>query len=170
MKRFWIVLPAGFIAIALLASFFGIAGLWGLSAWGTVAPLAALALAIVIVPQMFVKTIPDPFRLIPPIRSRAARYAAVAVVSALLLWLLRSRAELWGERFSLRAALETGAYRPGAPLGTFIQHAIYRFMNAVFLSDAGSILTFFSVCAGAAYAVLAIRAALHIDPAEAIGG
>ncbi len=170
MKLFWIVLSAGFVAITLLASFFGIAGLWGLTAWGTVAPLAALAAAIVIVPQMFVKSIPDPFRLLPHIRSRAARYAAVAAVSALLLWLLRSRTELWGERFSLSAAIETGAYRPGAPLGTFVQHAIYRFMNAIFLTDAGSILTFFSVCAGAAYAVLAIRAAgLMFDGRDANG-
>jgi tetratricopeptide (TPR) repeat protein len=170
MKLFSIMLPTGFIAIALLASFFGIAWLWGLSAWGALSPLAALAAAIVVVPQMFVKSAPDPFRRIPAIRSTAARYAAVAAVSALLLWLLRSRTELWGERFSLRAALETGAYRPGAPLGTFIQHAIYRFMNGIFLTDTDSILTFFSVCAGAAYAVLAVRAAGLLFGEEETGG
>ena len=159
MKRFWIVLPAGLIALALLASFFRIGALWGLDAWGAIAPLAALALAIVLVPQMFVKSAPDPFRIIPRMRSRAARLAAVAAVSALLLWLLRSRTELWGERFSLSAALETGAYRPGSPLGTFVQRAIYRFMNSIFLTDADSVVTIFSICAGAVYAVLAIRAA-----------
>ncbi|MFA4947903.1 MAG: tetratricopeptide repeat protein [Candidatus Krumholzibacteriia bacterium] len=159
MKRFWIILPAGLIAIALIASFFRIGALWGLGAWGAVVPLVALVVAIVVVPQMFVKSAPDPFRLIPRIRSRAARFAAVAAASTILLWLLRSRTELWGERFSLRAALETGAYRPGAPLGTFIQREIYRFMNGIFLSNADSIITFFSILAGAIYAVLAIRAA-----------
>ena len=159
MKRFSIMLPAGLIAIALLASFFRIGALWWLGAWGALSPLVALAVAIVVLPQMFVKSTPDPFRLIPRIGSRAARFAAAAAASTILLWLLRSRTELWGERFSLSAALETGAYRPGAPLGTFIQHAIYRFMNGIFLSDADSILTFFSICAGAIYAVLAIRAA-----------
>ena len=159
MKRFRIILPAGLIAIALLASFFRIEALWGLGTWGAVAPLVALALAIVVVPQLFMKSAPDPFRLFPRMRSRAARFAAVAAASALLLWLLRSRAGLWGERFSLGAALESGAYRPGAPLGTFIQREIYRFMNGIFLSSADSIMTFFSIFAGAIYAVLAIRAA-----------
>jgi tetratricopeptide (TPR) repeat protein len=159
MKRFSIILPAGFIALALLASFLRIGALWGVGAWGAVAPLVALIVAIVVIPQMFVKSAPDPFRLIPRIGSRAARFAALAAAAALLLWLLRSRTELWGERFSLSAAIETGAYRPGAPLGTFIQRATYLFMNGIFLSDADSILTFFSICAGAAYAVLAIRAA-----------
>lgn len=159
MKRFWIILPAGLLTIALVASFFRIGALWGLNAWGAVAPIVALVIAIVVVPQMFLKSAPDPFRLLPRLRSRAARYAAVAAASALILWLLRSRTELWGERFSLSAALETGAYRPDAPLGTFIQHAIYRFMNGIFLTDADSILTFFSICAGAVYALLALRAA-----------
>ena len=77
MKRFWIILPAGFIALALLASFFRIGALWGLSAWGTVSPLVALAVAIVVVPQMFVKSAPDPFRLVPAHRlaRRAIRRA-----------------------------------------------------------------------------------------------
>jgi tetratricopeptide (TPR) repeat protein len=170
MKKFWIILPAAFIAIAVLASFLRIGALWGLDAWGAVAPLVGLVLAIVFIPQMFVKSTPDPFRLFPLVRSRAARVAAVAAASVLLLWLLRSRTELWGERFSLSAALQTGAYRPGAPLATFIQREIYRFMNGIFLSDADSILTFFSICAGAGYALLALRAAgLLFDGRETSG-
>ena len=96
MKRFSIILPVGFIAVALLASFLRIGALWGVGAWGALSPLVALAVAIVVVPQMFVKSAPDPFRLIPRIGSRAARFAALAAASALLLWLLRSRTELWG--------------------------------------------------------------------------
>ncbi len=159
MKRISIALPAGFVVLALVASFLRVKTLWGLSAWGAIAPLAGLVLAIVVVPQMFVKSAPDPLRAIPRIPSRAARLAAVAALSAILLWLLRSRADLWGERFALGAAIETGAYPPNALLGTFIQWAAYRFMNTVFLSSAGSILTFFSILAGAIYAVLAVRAA-----------
>jgi tetratricopeptide (TPR) repeat protein len=170
MKRFIIVLSAAFVALALVASFIRLEALWGLSAWGAIAPLAGLVLAIIIVPQMFVKSAPDPFRFLPRIPSRAARLAAVAAASAILLWLLRSRTELWGERFSLSAAIETGAYRPEAPLGTFVQREIYRFMNAVFLSNADSILTFFSILAGALYAVLAVRAAGFLFGEKEHGG
>jgi tetratricopeptide (TPR) repeat protein len=159
MKRLSIAISAAFVALALVASFFKPGALWGLDAWGAVSPLAALALAIVLVPQMFVRSAPDPLRILPRIRSRTARLGAVAAAAVLVLWLLRSRTELWGERFSLAAAIETGAYRPGAPLAAFIQREAYRFMNGIFLSSADSILTFFSICAGAAYAVLAIRAA-----------
>ncbi len=170
MKRFSILFPAGFVALALVASFFRLEALWGLSAWGAIAPLAALVLAIVLVPQMFVKSAPDPFRFLPRIPSRAARIAATAAAAAILLWLLRSRTELWGERFSLSAAIETGAYRPEAPLGYFVQREIYRFMNAVFLSNADSILTFFSILAGAVYAALAVRAARLLFGDRETGG
>jgi tetratricopeptide (TPR) repeat protein len=159
MKRLSVIVSAAFVALALVASFFRIGALWGLDAWGAVSPLAALALAIVLVPQMLVRSAPDPLHALPRIRSRAARFVAVAAAAALVLWLLRSRTELWGERFSLAAAIKTGAYLPGAPLAAFIQREAYRFMNGIFLSSADSILTFFSICAGAAYAVLAIRAA-----------
>ena len=48
MKRFSIILPAGFIAAALLASFFRIGALWGVSAWGALTPLVALIVAIAV--------------------------------------------------------------------------------------------------------------------------
>jgi hypothetical protein len=133
MKRLSVIVSAAFVALALVASFFRIGALWGLDAWGAVSPLAALALAIVLVPQMLVRSAPDPLHALPRIRSRAARFVAVAAAAALVLWLLRSRTELWGERFSLAAAIKTGAYLPGAPLAAFIQREAYRFMNGIFL-------------------------------------
>lgn len=169
MKRSWLVAFTGLIGLTLLASFILKRALWGLSAWGAISPIVAFAAAIIIVPQMFLRSAPDPFRRFPRIPSRAARFIAIAAGAALVLWLLRARHELWGERFSLAAALERGGASATAPLGTVVQWAAYRFMNAIFLTNANSVLTFFSIAAGALYAVLAFRAAdlLFEESAEA---
>ena len=170
MKRSWSMLFAGLIALTLLASFVWKSALWGLSAWGAVSPLVALACAIVIAAQLFLKSTGEAFNRIPRLPSRAVRVLLIAAVSVALLWLLRSRHGLWGERFTLRTALEEDAYRPAAPLATFVQWALYRFMNAVFLTSADSILTFFSIAAGTVYAVLAVRLAGLLFGAERTGG
>jgi len=159
MKRSWLILFMGLTALTLLASFFWKRELWGLSAWGAISPFAALLYAIVIAPQFFLKSAPDPFGRVRHVRSSAVRFVLIVVISAAVLWLLRSRHELWGERFTLTAALEKGAIRPAAPLASFIQWAAYRFMNGLFLADAESVLTFFSIAAGTVYALLAFRAA-----------
>jgi tetratricopeptide (TPR) repeat protein len=159
MKRSWIVSLTALIGLTLLASFIWRRALWGLSAWGAISPLIALATAIIILPQLFLRSAPDPFGRFPRIPSRAARFIAIAAGAALVLWLLRARHELWGERFSLAAALDHGDASATAPLGTLVQWAAYRFMNAIFLTNANSIITFFSIAAGALYAVLAFRAA-----------
>jgi len=170
MKRSWIIFFIGLIGLTLLASFVWKSALWGLSAWGAVSPLAALACAIIIVPQLFLKTGGEAFDRIPRVTSRFLRVLFVVAFSAALFWLLRSRHELWGERFTLGAAVEKGPYRPGAPLATFAQWALYRFMNAVFLTSADSILTFFSIAAGALYAVFAVRVAGLLFGADGAGG
>jgi tetratricopeptide (TPR) repeat protein len=159
MRRSLIILLIGLIALTLLASFLFKSALWGLSAWGAISPLVALACAVVFTPQLFLKTAPDPFRRLPRMRSHIARSLVIAAVSIAALWLLRSRHELWGERSSLGAAIETGAYRPTAPLATFVQWICYRFTNGIFLTDADSVITFFSIAAGALYVLLAVRAA-----------
>ena len=170
MKRSWIIFFIGLIGLTLLASFVWKSALWGLSAWGAVSPLVALACAIIIVPQLFLKTGGEAFDRIPRVTSRFLRVLFVVAFSAALFWLLRSRHELWGERFTLGAAVEKGPYRPGAPLATFAQWALYRFMNAVFLTSADSILTFFSIAAGALYAVFAVRVAGLLFGADGAGG
>jgi len=170
MKRSWSMLFAGLLALTLLASFVWKSALWGLSAWGAVSPLAALACAIVIAAQLFLRPTGEAFDRIPRLRSGAARVLLIAAVAAALLWLLRSRHELWGERFTLGAAIEQGPYRPGAPLATLAQWALYRFMNAVFLTSEDSILTFFSIAAGTVYAVLAVRLAGLLFGAKRTGG
>ncbi|HVO77119.1 MAG TPA: tetratricopeptide repeat protein [Candidatus Bathyarchaeia archaeon] len=159
MKRSLAILLAALVALILVASFAGNGALWGLSAWGAISPFAALVGAIIVVPQLFLRTAPDPFRRLPRIPSSAGRLLATVALSAAFLWLLRARHELWGERFSLVAALDRGTLRPGAPLATLVQWAAYRFVNEIFLINANSVVTFFSVAAGAAYALLAIRAA-----------
>jgi tetratricopeptide (TPR) repeat protein len=159
MKRSWPLLLAGLIALTLLASFLFKNTLWGLSAWGAISPFAALGCAIIIIPQMFFKSAPDPLERLPRIRSRAVRSLVIAAAAIALLWLLRSRQELLGERRSLGAALENGVCDPEAPLATCVQLAFYRFMNAVFLSSADSVITFFCIAAGALYAAFSIRAA-----------
>ena len=170
MKRSWIILFTGLVALTVLASFVWKSALWGLSAWGAVSPLVALACAIIIVPQLFLKSALAAFNRIPCVPSRLLRVLVLAAFSAALCWLLRSRHELWGERFTLGAAIEKGAYRPAAPLATFAQWALYRFMNGVFLTNADSILTFFSIAAGALYAVLAVRVAGLLFDANGAGG
>ena len=170
MKRSWIMLLTGLIALTLLASFFWKSALWGLSAWGAISPLAALACAIIIVPQLFLKTGGEAFDRIPRVTPRFLRVLFVVAFSAALFWLLRSRHELWGERFTLGTAIEKGPYRPAAPLATLVQWALYRFMNGVFLTSADSVLTFFSIAAGTLYAVLAVRVADLLFGAEGAGG
>ena len=105
MKRSWLVSLTGLVGLTLLASFIWKRALWGLSAWGAISPLVAFAAAIVIVPQMFLRSAPDPFRRFPRIPSRAVRFLLIAAGAALVLWLLRARHELWGERFSLKEDL-----------------------------------------------------------------
>jgi tetratricopeptide (TPR) repeat protein len=170
MSRSWSMLFTGLLALTLLASFVWKSALWGLSAWGAVSPLVALACAIVIAAQFFLKSTGEAFDRIPRLRSRAARVLLTAAVAVALLWLLRSRHELWGERFTLGAAIERGPYRPGAPLATVAQWTLYRFMNAVFLTSEDSILTFFSIAAGTIYAVLAVRLAGFLFGAKRTGG
>jgi len=148
MKRSWLVSLTGLIGLTLLASFIWKRALWGLSAWSAISPIVGLAAAVVIVPQLFLRSAPDPFRRFPRIPSRAARFIAIAAVAAVVLWLLRARHELWGERFSLAAALQRGGASWAAPLGTLVQRAAYLFVNAIFLANANSVLTFFSIAAG----------------------
>ncbi|MDD4858029.1 MAG: tetratricopeptide repeat protein [Candidatus Krumholzibacteria bacterium] len=170
MKRSWPMLLAAVIALTLLASFFFERALWGLSAWGAVFPFAALGCAIVIVPQMFLKSAPDPLERFSRLRSRAAQWLLIGAVSIALLWLLRSRQELWGERRLLRAALENGVWRSEAPLATCIQLAFYRFANAVFLSGADFVIAFFGIASGVLYTAFSIRAARLLFGEDGAGG
>jgi tetratricopeptide (TPR) repeat protein len=159
VKRSFLICSLGFIALTLLASTVWTRGLWALSSWAAVSPFIGFVCAILIAPQLFLKPPPAPFRLIPAIRPDALRLLIVAAVSMTILWLLRSRNDLWGERATLGAAITGDAYRPSAPLSTLAQWALYRFMNGVFLWSAGSIMTFFSMLAGFLYTLFAIRAA-----------
>jgi tetratricopeptide (TPR) repeat protein len=170
MKRFWIIYPTALVALTLLASFFWKSALWGLSAWGALSPLVAVAFAIIVVPQLFLKPSGAALDRFPSIGSRVLRALAIAAVSAAILWLLRSRHELWGERFALRAAVEAGARSPAAPFSTSLQTLLYRFMNGVFLTSADTVITLFSIAAGALYAVLAARAAGLLLDANGSGG
>jgi tetratricopeptide (TPR) repeat protein len=158
VKRSWLISFLCFIALTLIASTVLTRAIWALSSWAAVSPLIAFVCAILIVPQLFLKSPPAPFRFIPAIRSDALRLLIIAAVSIAMLWLVRSRHNLWGERAALGAAIEDGIYRPGAPLSTFAQWAIYRFMNGVFLWSAGSVMTLFCMLAGFLYALTAVRA------------
>ena len=158
MRRSWLIFLLCFIALTLLASTVSTRALWGLSAWAAVSPLVGLICGIIVAPQLFLKSAPNPFRRIPEIRSGVLRLIIAAAVSMAVLWFFRSRQTLWGERAALGAAIESCAARPSAVLSTFVQWALYRFMNGVFLWSAGSIMTFTSMLAGLLYTLLALRA------------
>jgi tetratricopeptide (TPR) repeat protein len=167
MKRSWLAFLTGFAALIVLASFVWKGALWGVSAWGVISPLAALAGAIVIVPQFFLRQPFDPFGRLPRIRPPALRFIVIVGVAIVVLWVLRWRHELWGERFSLVSSIEASPYRAAGPLATFLQWAIYRFMNAVFLSSPDAVITWVSIAAGALFAGIAVQAAdLLFDDAD----
>jgi tetratricopeptide (TPR) repeat protein len=159
VKRASLICSLCFIALIVLASTVWTKALWGLSSWAAVPPLLAFFCAILVTPQLFLTSTPNPLRRIPPVRSAFMRLLIVAVLSIAVLWLLRSRHTLWGERATLGAAIGDGDYRPGAPLSTLLQWVVFRFMNGVFLWNAGSVMTLFGILAGLLYAMLAIRTA-----------
>ena len=166
MKRSLIILFMALIALTLLVSFVWKSALWGLSAWNALSPLAAVVCAMVIVPQLFLKPRIEAFNRIPPVPMSVLRVCGVAAASVVIFWLLRSRHEFWGERTALRAAIETGTSPVVAPLATHVQRSLYRLMNSVFLTSPDSVITFFSIAAGALYVALAVRAAGLLSGAD----
>ena len=157
------------VLLTLLASFFWNGALWGLASWGFLSPFVGLILAIVFIPQLFVKTPLDPFRRIRSIRPGALELVATAVAALALLWLLRARHDLWGERSTLAGSIGTG-YPWGAPLAELLYRALYRFMNSVFLWSSRAVATSMSIAAGVVYALAAIRAARLISLGREGGG
>jgi tetratricopeptide (TPR) repeat protein len=164
VRRALIIGCLSLIALTLLASIRWGSALWGLSSWAAVSPFIALLCAIIVSPQLFLASRPDPFRRIPPVRSSALRAVATVAISAGILWLLRSKQELWGDRGSLGLSIAHGAYRPSSALATFFEQALYRFVNGVFLWTADSVIFLFGVLACVLYVYGAFRASLLLFP------
>lgn len=156
--------------VTVLASFLWKGSLWGLGSWGFLSPFIALVLAIVFIPQLFLKAPLDPLGRIPSIRPRALELVVTAAVVVAVLWLLRARHDLWGERSALVGTIETSGYRWSAPLAGFLYGALYRFMNDVFLWSSHAVLTFTSIVAGVLYTLAAIRTARLIFVGREGGG
>lgn len=149
------------LALSILAAALWRTTLWSLGAWSAVSvPLGVLlaALAVVIFAWQAVTKHHLP---IPRKHRRSAWHTVIAcIVSFVILWLLRSRHDLWGERHVIAGAVESGiAVRPGAPLGTALHWLIYRFMNATFIWNGVSSSALLGVLAGTGFVAAAIHAA-----------
>jgi tetratricopeptide (TPR) repeat protein len=170
LKRSLPIFISCLVVLTVLASFLWKGALWGLGSWGSVSPFITLVLAVVLIPQLFVKTPLDPFSRIHGIRPRALELVVTAAAAIAVLWLLRARHDLWGERSALAGSIETSGYRWSAPLAGLLHWALYRFTNSVFLWSARAVITFTSIAAGVLYALAAIRTARLVAAGrEALG-
>jgi tetratricopeptide (TPR) repeat protein len=170
VKRSLPIFGLCFVVLTLLASFIWKGALWGVSSWGFLSPFVALGVAILLVPQFFLGTPADRLGRVPRVHSKALELLVGAAVAVAVLWLLRARHELWGERASLAAAIEKGQYRWSAPLSSFVEWALYRFTNDVFLWSPRTVLTVMSIAVGTLYALAATRAAGRITGNRAGSG
>jgi tetratricopeptide (TPR) repeat protein len=157
------------VILTVLASFLWRGELWGVASWGWLSPFISLVLAVLFVPQLFLKAPVDPFRRIRGFRPRALELVVTAAAALLVLWLLRARQDLWGERHTLARSIETG-YRWYAPLPSLLCWALYRLMNTVFLWGARSVIALVSIVSGALFVLAAIRAARVVQPGGAGAG
>jgi tetratricopeptide (TPR) repeat protein len=158
------VLFLALLALSTLAAALWRTSLWGLGAWGVISvPLGVLLAGVAVV--IFAWQAAARNRPVFPGERRTGewRTAVVCIASFAVLWLLRTRHDLWGERHAIARAVESGiVVRPGAPLGTALNWLIYRFMNATFISNGVSSSALLSVLAGTGFVAVAIRAARFI--------
>lgn len=139
-----------FLALSLAASHVAATALWGLSAWGFTSFAGGIIAALIAV-FLFSRRLAPEFEQGPG-RERipqAARIIITVAVAVAALWLLRMRHDLWGERYSVAAAIDAGlSVRPGAPLAILLNRAFYRLLNPIFLIDASTVTSLVAVTAG----------------------
>ncbi|MCK4237283.1 MAG: hypothetical protein KAX38_09200, partial [Candidatus Krumholzibacteria bacterium] len=150
-----------FIVLTLLSSSLWKSSLWCFSSWAFVSLetgviMAALA-ASLLNRKLSDKLLRRSSRWFP---SGTLRLLAVAAASLFILWLFRVRHDLWGERHIITAALDSGAIiRPGAPLASFLNWALFRLVNSAFIWNSASASALMSILAGTFYVMAALHAA-----------
>lgn len=150
-----------YLVFLILASALWRTPLWGLSSWAFVSIEAGLACAVCAL--IFLgRNISG--RLLKNTGSQS-RHAAVKLVvflvaTFLILWGLRMRHDLWGERYAATAALKAGnPVRDGAPLASALNYALFRILNGIFLLGRTSSSALLSVAGGVCYVATAWLAA-----------
>ncbi len=143
-----------YIGAILLATFLLEGSLWSVSWWSFISPPLAVILSIFSMAAFFrgrPVTVDKKTKNLK--KKRIAAYIAVAVLAALLMWLLRNNRPIYGEL--PKDAGEIGEWlflSSGRPLPQIINQILFRFLNSAFLVSAESTLIIVSILAGLCYA------------------
>lgn len=161
MYRVFATFFVALLALTVCASMLWQTSLWGLSSWAFVSIEGGFVLAAGAL-VFLNRNIASRFLGGAPSRSRhpALKYAAILTAALVILWLLRMRHTLWGDRHAVAAALEAGIpVRPGAPLASLLNYVLFRVLNAVFLLNGASASALLSIATGVCYTAAALHAA-----------
>ena len=147
--------------LTLFASTFLRTTFWGLNSWGFVSITVGIVLALLFAPLVS-KRVSERFtdRTWSGKRPRTSRILITAAITLLLLWLFRTRHDLWGERHFISSVIDNGVVlRPVAPLSMFLHAMLFRLLNAVLLSTGAATTILLSILAGFCYLFVSILAA-----------
>ncbi len=152
------------LALILLASVSMTTPLWGASAWSHVSFTMAFILSAVSACLLHNGMADKAANIIPDRRSPALwTVAAVCVAAPVLMWTFRSGHGYWGDGIRLSSLIESGEWlKSGAPIGTALNQAMYRFVNTLFFSNSTAAISLTGILCGLLFIIVSSSiACLH---------
>ena len=144
-----------YLAASVLASAFLAPATWGLYSWGFFSLTFGFILALLMITLSSERASERFAGLFGwRIRSRSRRMILFAALAAVSFLIIRMRHSLWGEGEIAAAAIESDIIiRPGSPLASLLNYALFRFLTPAFLWTPQTVTATLSILAGVLFIV-----------------